>query len=316
MERNNYINEGTPSDQAIEWLARLRADDVTAEEKADFATWLAASSLNKIAFDEATELWQALGQMPRQAVPAPTMQKRYNRALPLAAAASVLFACFMMVLQLTTPTFSTGKGEQRRVLLPDGSTAFMNTASELSVDYANDERRIIMNVGEVWFDVAHNPKRPFVVQGAYADVKAVGTAFTVRETPGFTRVSVTEGIVALSGDAVNDGHHAEGRLLGIGEQGTVSATVTDVAGFDPEQALAWQRGQLIYNDVRLDELLADLSRYLPKTMTVNDKSLEDARVSASLYLDDQEAMLEALARVLPIRWKSVSDSLIIVTVDS
>ena len=314
MEPHNYISEGTPSDQAIEWLARLRADDVTPQEKADFATWLAASSLNKIAFDEAAELWQVLDQMPRQAVPTPTSRKRYNRALPFAAAASVLFACFMLVLQLTTPTYATGKGEQRRVLLADGSTAFMNTASKLSVDYSSDERRIILNAGEVWFDVASNPARPFVVQGAYAEAKAIGTAFTVRETPGFTRVSVTEGIVALSDD-VSDPIDAD-HLLGVGEQGTVSATVTDVETFDPEQALAWQRGQLIYNDVRLGELLADLSRYLPKTMTVNDANLEDARVTASLYLDDQQAMLEALARVLPIRWKSVSDSLIIITVDS
>ena len=54
MERTHYASGDSPSDEAIEWLARLRADDVTQQEKADFAAWLAASALHKTAFDEAT----------------------------------------------------------------------------------------------------------------------------------------------------------------------------------------------------------------------------------------------------------------------
>ncbi len=310
MERTHYASGDSPSDEAIEWLARLRADDVTQQEKADFAAWLAASSLNKVAFDEATELWQLLGRMPQQSVPAATSGRGYTRALPFAAAASVLVACLLMVLQLTTPSFTTGKGEQRRVVLADGSTAFLNTASELSVDYASDERRIVVSAGEVWFDVVQDSARPFIVEGGYATAKAVGTAFTVRETPGFTRVSVDEGIVALTPE-----ENTPARLLNAGEQATVSAGLTDVAPFDPDKVLAWQRGELIYENVRLDDLLDDLSRYLPKTMILNDPDLKNTRLNAFLYLDDQEAMLAALKETLPIRWKSVSDSLIIITSD-
>jgi len=313
MDRNQYVSAGSPSDQAIEWLARLRADDVTAAETADFATWLATSSLHKIAFDEATDLWQLLAQMPQQSVPQPSKARRaYRRALPLAAAASVLLACFILVLQLTTPTFTTGKGEQRRVVLTDDSIAFLNTSSEIHVDYSRDARRIKVIRGEVWFDVAKNPHRPFIVTGLYASATAIGTAFTVRETPGFTRVSVTEGTVAVS---VSEREHHQ---LQEGQQSTVSAAVTDFQPYQASTALAWRRGQLIYNDVRLDELLADLSRYLPKKMVLSgrissDNSLLDNHVSAVLFLDDQGAMLEALSKSLPIQWQDVSDKLIIIS---
>ena len=315
MEQHHFHSAGSRSDQAIEWLARLRAEDVTPEETADFATWLAASSLNKIAFDEATELWHLLANMPKQSVPAKPVRKKYTRTLPFAAAASVLVACVMVVLQLTTPNFATGKGEQRRVVLADGSTAFLNTASELSIDFSSNERRVVLHKGEVWFDVAANPSRPFIVVGQYAIAQAVGTAFAVREAPGFTRIGVTEGTVSLTRKASTEAleqSQAAPKLLQAGEQGTVSTTVTDYQAYSASTALAWQRGQLIYDDVRLDDLLTDLSRYLPIPMTVNDRRLESKRVSAVLYLDDQAAMLEALSKTLPISWKTVSDSLIII----
>ncbi|MCR9258185.1 MAG: FecR domain-containing protein [Pseudomonadaceae bacterium] len=309
MQNHQLDSAGSASDQAIEWLARLRADDVTPQETADFAIWLAASQENQQAFDNAAEIWQLTARMPVQSVTLkPRKMHRYGSLLPLATAASVLFAAFMMVLQLATPSFATGKGEQRRVVLADGSIAFMNTASKIQVHYSADERRIVLQQGEVWFDVARNAQRPFTVDGRYADAKAVGTAFSVRETPGFTRVTVTEGAVVLLSDNGQQSPH-----LGPGDESTVSATATDYQQVDPEIVLSWQRGQLVYNDVRLDALLKDLNRYLPKTMTINDQHLEGLRVSAVLNLDDQEAMLEALSRTLPIRWKSLSDTLIIVT---
>lgn len=307
MQHHQLDSAGSVSDQAIEWLARLRADDVTPHETADFAIWLASSPAHRQAFDEATELWQLTAHMPRQTITLnPT--RKYSQILPFATAASVLFAALIMVLQLATPSFHTGKGEQNRIVLEDGSIAHLNTASHIRVDYSSHERRIVIEEGEVWFDVAENSLRPFIVDGQYADAKAVGTAFSVRETPGFTRVSVTEGTVVLQ---TQDGSISPN--LHRGDEGTVSNALMDFKQIDPDVSLSWQRGQLIYDNVRLVDLLTDLSRYLPKTMAINDFHLENLRVSAVLNLDDQEAMLEALGKALPIRWKSISDSLIIVT---
>ena len=87
----------------------------------------------------------------------------------------------------------------------------------------------------------------------------------------------------------------------------------NVDTYDAASRLSWQLGQLRYDDVRLAELISDLNRYLPKAMSINDAQLADTRVSAVLYLEDQNAMLEALGKALPIRWKSVSDNLVIIT---
>ena len=99
----------------------------------------------------------------------------------------------------------------------------------------------------------------------------------------------------------------------VGEQGTASSSMIDTATFDPETRLSWRNGQLVYQNVRLEDLLQDLNRYLPKRMTLSDDRLADLRVSAVFRLGDQQAMLEALSHSLPIRWKSLSDSLIIIS---
>ena len=91
MERVD--NHEARSDQAIEWLARLRATDVTAAEKADFAAWLAESPLNKAAFDDATHLWHQLDGLPELTdLPTRRPSRSFFPQWPLAAAATVVFA--------------------------------------------------------------------------------------------------------------------------------------------------------------------------------------------------------------------------------
>lgn len=316
MERTQYNNADSRSDQAIEWLARLRAEDVTAAETAEFATWLAASSLNKVAFDDATVLWHQLRAMPRQSLPTPRQYSgAYHRRWPLAAAASFLLACVVMIVQLSTPVFSTGKGEQRRVILADGTTAFLNTNSSISVSYGGSSRRIDLQQGEVWFDVTKDHERPFIVTGRYATAEAVGTAFAVHETPDFTRIGVTEGVVAVHSSLVSQKSPA---YLQVGQQSTLSATAAEHQDYDGPVALSWQRGQLMYEDVLLHDLLEDLNRYLPKKMVLSEPDLDKLmllRITGTLTLDDQQGMLDTLKKIVPIRSTAVSDNLIIISSD-
>jgi ferric-dicitrate binding protein FerR (iron transport regulator) len=58
------VNSALPNvciDEAIAWIARLRAHDVSAEERSRFAEWLAGDVRHSAAFDEIVDLWQRLG---------------------------------------------------------------------------------------------------------------------------------------------------------------------------------------------------------------------------------------------------------------
>lgn len=301
------------SDEAIEWLARVRAEDVTAEETADFAQWLNQSPEHKRAFDEATALWHLTQHIDSRPDSLPFAHRRPSNVgwgAGLALAAGVLLFSLVLLLNPSSDLYETGKGEQQRLLLSDGSVVHLNTNTALRIHYDDGVRSVEIVQGEAWFDVTSDPSRPFTVDGGQARIRVLGTAFVVRETPGYTRVGVTHGTVRVTPHSEQD----RGFALEEGAMSTVFDSTLSRRTFDAERHLSWRQGQLVYQNERLGDLLQDLSRYVPAHMNLNDaKDLADLRVSAVLFIDDQEAMLEALARVVPIKWKQISPQSIIVT---
>ena len=316
---NAFKDVDSASDQAIEWLARLRADDLPERELGAFAEWLAASSEHKAAFDEACDLWelsaQALEEMPVIAEPQVLKAKPYSALQPFSVAASFLVVCALLLLQLQAPVFSTSKGEHRRVVLEDGSIAFLNTNTAIEVHYEANERRIELQRGEAWFDVKTDATRPFRVIGDFATATALGTAFTVRDTDSFTRVTVTEGRVQVDADPTITLNSTDQTRFELKPEDSLlmNAIEAQLSSVNLDVAQAWKSGQLIYKDVTLETLVADLNRYMPVTLSINDSDLAASKLSAVIEVDDHQAMLDALSQVLPVKYKAVSDNLVILT---
>ncbi len=332
IDIQHYGLGGSVEDQAVQWLARLRGPEADVAMQAAFAEWLNADSEHQAAFDEVLSLWEELGPVLETLTPedapqaAPEASERTaprglrfvtHPASAFSAAATVLITCAIMVLQLATPVFETRTGEQSRVMLPDGSVAHLNTQTTLRVAYDAGQRRIEVLTGEAWFDVKPDRQRPFTVSTAHLAATATGTAYAVRSFEDSSTVAVTEGSVvvmplrALDTDTPQWAHTA---TLVAGQQARVRPDDL-LPTLESQDSLAWREGQLVYENVPLAELLRDLDRYLPKRMVLNDDKLAALRVSAVLNLTDQDTMLEALQATLPLKWKSVSDTLIIVSED-
>ncbi len=118
----------------------------------------------------------------------------------IALAASLLFVigtCFGTWHYTQRNIYATDIGEQRSIVLEDGSTVQLNSRTRLRVNYTEHERRVQLLQGQALFSVAKNPMRPFIVQSASATVRAVGTQFDVYRKPSGTIVTVIEGKVAV-----------------------------------------------------------------------------------------------------------------------
>src|SRR5262249_39417186 len=96
--------------------------------------------------------------------------------------------------------YRTPVGGIESVPTADGSTITLNTDSQIRVALSASERRIELKHGEAYFEVAHDPNRPFVVHAGNKRVIAVGTKFSVRRDYDDVQVVVTEGKVRLEGD--------------------------------------------------------------------------------------------------------------------
>jgi transmembrane sensor len=193
-------------------------------------------------------------------------------AVALAAGALSSLLVFAGWLFLTRPDRAihrTELGGFERVLLPDGSTASLNTNSEIRIQFTRQRRRILLTRGEALFAVAHDDTRPFEVAAGGNTVRAVGTSFDVRlRAYGQVEVLVTQGRVAL--DLRRNGESpltsdSRGALLTSGDDALIDTKgpprTKRINPSDIEHRLAWTRGQIWLNHSTLAEAIAEFNRY-------------------------------------------------------
>lgn len=169
--------------------------------------------------------------------------------------------------------FDAGVGELRRVPLPDGSLATLNTRTRVAVAMTEHQRTVRLENGEAWFRVAHDTARPFVVEAGEVRVRAVGTAFSVRRRSSGADVLVTEGVVKTW----VVGREGDTRLIAAGSRGFVPRARADVevtrAPQDIDRALAWRGGELALAGERLSYAVEELNRYNVRQIVVADPRL-------------------------------------------
>jgi hypothetical protein len=121
--------------------------------------------------------------------------------------------------------------------LADGSRVTLDGDSRITVRLDANGRHIALERGEAYFEVAHDPVRPFAVAANGRQAVAVGTRYAVRRDGGDLRVVVTQGTVRL--DPPADGRrHAQPSLLPAGSialAGPHGVLVRHVAIADAEQ---------------------------------------------------------------------------------
>lgn len=123
-----------------------------------------------------------------------------RRGVWFALAASTALATFGASFYSQRNTYSTDIGEQRSIVLNDGSTIDLNSRSRVRVRFTDAERNVDLLDGQALFHVAKNLARPFVVHSDSTRVRAVGTQFDVYRKRSGTIVTVVEGKVAVLSD--------------------------------------------------------------------------------------------------------------------
>lgn len=161
-------------------------------------------------------------------------------------------------------TLETPKGGQFRIVLPDGSKAWLNASSSLTfpVNFSPTERKIKVS-GEVFFDVArkYHPSDkektvPFLVETSTQIIEVLGTQFNVYDYPEESaKITLVEGKVKLTG-------MANGRQIHLkpGQQAQINESVEIVAA-DLEKVLAWKNGDFIFKNEQLSNILRQVSRW-------------------------------------------------------
>jgi ferric-dicitrate binding protein FerR (iron transport regulator) len=155
----------------------------------------------------------------------------------------LVLAGWRFLMQPDHRVHQTERGGFERVVLPDGSTASLNTNSEIRVHFTHHQREIVLTRGEALFSVARDELRPFEVDAGANAVRALGTSFAVRLRPaGKVEVLVLQGEVA-----VDDPRSAGARsVFSSGDDAMIDADgepqIERVDAPGIEHKLAWAHG--------------------------------------------------------------------------
>jgi len=290
-------------DDAAEWVARMDAGSWTAELEAELQQWLGRDEKNAGALLHAQAVWQGLDDAVAER---PTSSNdndpwgRHKWWLSGMAAACLAVMGALWVLPRGGQEYQTQIGEIRRVPLADGSIATINTASDIDVKLAKDQRNVALERGEVWFQVAHDRMRPFVVTAGRVKVVAVGTAFSVRRKEGGAEVLVTEGVVEAWASGA-EGHKirlAAGHQAFIGDNAAILPEATAASAVD--RALAWRGGKIELVGDTLGAAAEEFNRYNERKIVIRDKQLANERFNGVFRVDDPEAFVRAVGQSLNV----------------
>ena len=166
--------------------------------------------------------------------------------------------------------YATSVGARESVTLADGSHITLNTRTRGRAVVNDQERRFWLEEGEAYFEVAHDPSRPFVVLAGRDRVTVLGTRFSVRHEGGRTEVTVLEGRVRLDRAEGGAGPVAP-VVMTRNESAVSSAGNLLVIGKTEQQVandLSWRDGRLVFDQLTLGEIAGQFNRYNDRPLVV------------------------------------------------
>jgi transmembrane sensor len=235
---------------------------------------------------------------PRPTIPAPRLLGASVAAACLAAAVVVGWIAWSH----QGTSYRTAIGGIAAISMKDGSTVTLNTNSDIRVALNETERRVDLERGEAFFEVAKDPNRPFVVRVGDQRVIAVGTKFSVRREPNHVRVIVTEGRVRVEHSEAHQ--PADVALISAGGVAVAAAAgvlVQDKSLSDAEERLSWRQGIVVFRETLLSDAVAEFNRYNTRQIYIEDPALGSMRIGGHFRTRNAEGFVRLLADAFPIR---------------
>jgi transmembrane sensor len=201
-------------------------------------------------------------------------------------------------------SYVTEHAEQGSWLLPDGTSMSLNSDSAVTVRYDSRERVVQVERGQALFHVAHESARRFRVIAGESGVIAVGTEFDVFRKPASTLITVVEGKVAVFSGAVplmtqSVVLPAQALAVDAGEQIQVGddSRLGRPIVVNVQQAVAWMRRQIAFNERPLGEVAAEFNRYGAIPIVIQSGRLRELPISGVFNAYDTDSFVAFIGRL-------------------
>lgn len=184
-----------------------------------------------------------------------------------------------------------------QVTLSDGTRVWLNAGSSLHYPVAfQGADRSVEVTGETYFEVAKDPKHPFVVHKGDCAVQVLGTHFNVNAYEGekAMRVTLLEGAIAVHSGSGN-------RLLSPGQMAAVGSghTIEVLNHVDTDRVMAWKNGYFNFASSDIASVMRELARWYGLKLIFQDEIPDTfhVEISRSISLSKVLEILEMTGKV-------------------
>lgn len=322
--------------EAAEWIARLDRE-LSEEEEVEFLKWLEKDSLNAKQLKELQSSWAFCDKLGQQSFAFDFLGEDSGKAgntrsspnyetvkfwiYGIAAIVLFSFASFWFIqlkgLEKEPATVFLADGEHalqyERYILEDSSVVELNVGAQVEVLYSKEYRRLKLHKGAAHFIVTKNPERPFIVEVNGLDVRAVGTAFSLKLLDTSLEVLVTEGRVRVDRDVIESGENANqrGEIPDSGMEysedlvagqmsfystgnfeeysGVIEPTIQEIS-----RQLSWREEVMEFSSTPLNEVVAAFNQRNFVKIVIIDKELNQLKINATVNPCNLESFIEML----------------------
>jgi transmembrane sensor len=252
-----------------------------------------------------------------------------NNALVFAAIALIVFSTSLYFSnyyyssnKLVRVDIYAGKGIRKDVKLPDGTLVRLNSDSKLSydLDMQRQNQRDVSLIGEAFFKVAHDKKRPFIVTTNKVAIKVLGTEFNVRDYPGDKESETTliKGSIELTINDRSDQKFllkpSEKLALVNNLNNTLNKSVSSVLMIDNIspvklgdreyiEEISWTENKFVFENESFEDMIPRLERWYNVKIILNDPTIRSYRFTGVFIKENIIQALEAMQLIKSFHYK-------------
>jgi ferric-dicitrate binding protein FerR (iron transport regulator) len=320
----------TPN-QIYEIIARELTGTVSPEETQILESWIAENIQNQLEYEDIRMLWEQTEEfvLPNRIDQKSALNLVHHKAAIKTSKTFRLHlfyqvAAILVLAVLLAGTYNylrnsfhskpiyyeevhAAAGTRTHVDLPDGSKAYLNSGSSIrfSNQMAQSEQRRIELTGEAYFDVAKDPKHPFIVKAGTLEVRALGTEFNVDAYNPAESINVIllEGKVSIS--QADQEHNETLMILTPNEMARYQAKQNSISKertYEPEKYIGWIEGKMVFVDDPIRDVIRKLANCYNVDIRLEDKQLEKYRFTGTFMNESVEEVLHTFSQTSPLTY--------------
>lgn len=190
--------------------------------------------------------------------------------------------------------------------LDDGSTVYLasNAMLHYPLHFSGQKREVSLS-GNAMFDIARNPKKPFVIETKNIQVEVLGTAFDMETTSeGNFRLSVLRGTVKVS-DKVN----GDVVLVKAGERVTMQGNHFYKTANPDLSLFSRYTSNMRFKDEPLESIIRVINQTTAQPVVLRGEAIKQDRLNVRFYNNNVESMTHIISIALHLKREMTRDTI-------